>query len=69
MYCSRLSLSFDKIGIGSAIKIKKYVFHFVLLSPFTIFADILAFCKESLEYKRRNITANEKHHKHYKFIL
>jgi hypothetical protein len=68
MYCSRLSLSFDKTGIGSAIKIKKYVFHFVLLSPFTIFADILAFFP-GLEYKRRNLTANEKHHKHYNFIL
>ncbi len=47
---------------------KKVFFHFVLLSPFTIFADILAFFP-GLEYKRRNLTTNENHHKHYKFIL
>jgi len=34
-------------------KNKKVFFHFVLLSPFTIFADILVF-STGLEYKRRN---------------
>ena len=37
---THLSLSLNKIGCGSAIKIKKIMFfHFVLLSPFTIFAE------------------------------
>ena len=37
---TRLSLSLNKIGGGSAIKKKKFMFFlFVLLSPFTIFAE------------------------------
>ena len=40
LYCSHLVLSLNKIGCGSAIKKRKKVFfHFVLLSPFTIFAE------------------------------
>ncbi len=40
LYCTRLSLSLNKIGGGSAIKKKKFMFFlFVLHSPFTIFAE------------------------------
>ena len=34
LYCSHLSLSLNKIGCGSAIKIKNYVFSFCIALTF-----------------------------------